>query len=118
MDIDKLIAPIAGIAGAIIGGSMSFNPLGAEVNTANLAFEPPVLTVGTTYHVVAAYDSVANKMNLYLNGALVATNNMAGRDLTLIQATSGYFRASLFGDPDVSGSIDEIRVWKGVLSPA
>lgn len=98
--------------------SMSFDPLGSEVNTANLPFEPPVLTPGTTYHVVAAYDSVGNKMNLYLNGALVATNNMAGTDLTLIQATSGYLGASLFNDPDVAGSIDEVRVWKGVLSAA
>ncbi len=98
--------------------SMSFNPLGTEVNTANLPFEPPVLTPTVTYHVVAAYDSVGNKMNLYLNGALVATNNMAGLDLTMIQATSGLIGASLFGDPDLSGSIDEIRVWKGALSPA
>jgi hypothetical protein len=98
--------------------SMSFDPLGTEVNTANLPFEPPVLTPGATYHVVAAYDSVANKMSLYLNGVLAATNNMAGMDLTLIQATTGLFGASLFGDPDVAGSIDEIRVWKGVLSAA
>jgi hypothetical protein len=98
--------------------SMSFNPLGAEVNTANLPFEPPVLTPTVVYHVVAAYDSVANKMSLYLNGALAATNNMAGLDLTLIQATSGLIGASLFGDPDLAGSIDEMRVWKGVLSPA
>jgi len=56
---------------------VSFDPLGTEVNTANLPFEPPVLTPTVTYHVVAAYDSVGNKMNLYLDGALVATNNMA-----------------------------------------
>jgi hypothetical protein len=74
--------------------------------------------VGTTYHVVAAYNSGANKMNLYLNGALVATNNMLGSDLTLIQASQGLIGASLFGDPDVVGSIDEIRVWKGALSAA
>jgi hypothetical protein len=98
--------------------SMSFNPLGGEVNTANLAFEPPVLTPTVVYHVVAAYDSVGNKMNLYLNGALVATNNMAGSDLTLIQADQGYIGASLFGDPDLSGSVDELRVWRGVLSAA
>jgi hypothetical protein len=98
--------------------SMSFNPLGGEVNTANLPFEPPVLTPTQLYHVVAAYDSVANKMNLYLDGVLVATNNMAGTDLTLIQADQGYIGASLFNDPDVSGSIDELRVWRGVLSPA
>jgi hypothetical protein len=98
--------------------SMSFNPLGGEVNTANLPFEPPVLTPGAVYHVVAAYDSVGNKMNLYLNGALVATNNMGGNDLTLVQAASGYFGASLYPDPDLSGPIDEIRVWRGVLSAA
>jgi hypothetical protein len=98
--------------------SMSFNPLGGEVNTANLPFEPPVLTPGQVYHVVAAYDSVGNKMNLYLDGVLVATNNMAGSDLTLIQADQGLIGASLFGDPDVAGSIDELRVWRGALSPA
>ena len=80
---------------------MSFNPLGGEVNTANLPFEPPVLTPGQVCHVVAAYDSVGNKMNLYLDGVLVATNNMAGSDLTLIQADQGLIGASLFGDPDV-----------------
>jgi hypothetical protein len=98
--------------------SMSFNPLGAEVNTANLPFEPPVLTPTQLYHVVAAYDSVANIMNLYLDGVLVATNNMAGTDLTLIQADQGYIGASLFADPDLAGSIDELRVWRGALSPA
>jgi hypothetical protein len=98
--------------------SMSFDPLGSEVNTANLPFEPPVLTPGQPYHVVAAYDSAGNKMNLYLNGALVATNNMAGADLTFVQADQGLIGASLFGDPDLSGPIDEIRVWRGVLSAA
>jgi hypothetical protein len=97
---------------------MSFDPLGSEVNTANLPFEPPVLTPGQPYHVVAAYDSAGNKMNLYLNGALVATNNMAGADLTFVQADQGLIGASLFGDPDLSGPIDEIRVWRGVLSAA
>jgi uncharacterized protein YjdB len=98
--------------------SMSFNPLGGEVNTANLPFEPPVLTPNQLYHVVAAYDSVANKMNLYLDGVLVATNNMGGNDLTLIQADQGYIGASLFNDQDLAGNIDELRVWRGVLSPA
>ena len=98
--------------------SMSFNPFNGEVNTANLAFEPPVLTPGNVYHVVAAYDSVGNKMNLYLNGALVATNNMKGTDLTQIVATNGLIGESLFGDPDFSGTVDEMRVWRGVLSAA
>ncbi len=98
--------------------SMSFNPSTGEVNTANLPFEPPILTVGATNHIVAAYDSVSNRMNLYLNGVLVATNNMKGGNLTQIQATTGYFGASLFGDPDLAGSIDEVRVWRGVLTPA
>jgi hypothetical protein len=98
--------------------SMSFNPFGAEVNTSNLPLEPPVLTAGTVYHVVAAYDSARNQMNLYLNGALVATNNMLGSDLTQVQAVTGYFGASLFNDPDLTGSIDEMRVWRGALSAA
>jgi len=98
--------------------SMSFNPFTGEVNTAGLAFEPPVLTAGTTYHVVAAYDSVGNKMSLYLNGALAATNNMKAGDLTQVVATSGVFGESLFGDPDLNGSIDEVRVWRGALSAA
>jgi hypothetical protein len=96
--------------------SMSFDPLGTEVNTSGLAFEPPILTVGAVYHVVAAYDSVGNQMSLYLNGVLVATNNMLGNDLTKVQATFGNVGASLFNDPDITGSIDEIRVWRGVLS--
>lgn len=96
--------------------SMSYNPSTGEVNTANLAFEPPVLTAGQTYHVVAAYDSVSNKMNLYLNGSLVATNNMKAGDLTAIQATQGLLGASLFGDPDLNGSVDEMRIWRGALT--
>ena len=88
------------------------------MNTANLPFEPPILTLGVVYHVVAAYDSAGNKMNLYLNGALVATNNMKGGDLTQVVATSSLFGESLFGDPDLNGSIDEIRVWRGALTAA
>jgi Concanavalin A-like lectin/glucanases superfamily/Bacterial Ig-like domain (group 2)/Immunoglobulin I-set domain len=98
--------------------SISFNPFGTEVNTAGQALEPPVLTAGTVYHAVAAYDSVGNKISLYLNGVLVATNNMLGSDLTHINASSGLFGESLFGDPDLTGSLDEMRVWRGVLSPA
>jgi len=92
--------------------------LGTEVNTANLPFEPPVLTPTVTYHVVAAYRLRWKQNESLLDGALVATNNMGGNDLTLTQAVSGYIGASLFADPDVAGSIDEVRVWKGVLSAA
>ncbi len=84
--------------------SMSFDPFGTESNTSNLPLEPPILTVGATYHVDAVYDSFSNQMSLYLNGALVATNNMLGSDLTQVLATSGNFGASLFNDPDFTGS--------------
>jgi hypothetical protein len=95
--------------------SIGFNPAGTEVNTGGGTFEPPVLTAGTQYYAAAVYNSYSNTIGLYLNGVLVATNNMEGANLTQVLATKGYFGASLFNDPDLSGSINEARIWSGAL---
>ncbi|HWY75368.1 MAG TPA: LamG-like jellyroll fold domain-containing protein, partial [Verrucomicrobiae bacterium] len=96
--------------------SISFDPFGAEVNTAGQPLEPAILTAGTTYHVVASYNPAGNKISLYLNGVLAATNNMEGSDLTFVQASSGLIGESLYGDPDFTGTVQELRVWRGPLS--
>jgi hypothetical protein len=95
--------------------SISFNPGGTEVNTSGGAFEPPVLTAGKPYYAAAVYNSYSNTISLYLNGVLVATNNMGGGNLTQVMATHGYFGASLFNDPDLQGAINEVRIWSGAL---
>jgi hypothetical protein len=95
--------------------SISFNPAGTEVNTSGGTLEPAILTAGREYYAAAVYNASSNTISLYLNGVLVATNNMEGGSLSQVQATTGYFGASLFNDPDLNGSINEVRVWSGAL---
>ena len=79
---------------------------------------PPQMQTGVPYHVVVIYDSTNNLMSLYINGALADSAPMGGYNLTQLQADTARFGCGFyFGDPDFSGSIDELRIWQGVLSP-
>ncbi len=110
--------PRAGAAGGV--PSMSFNSsvMSREVNT-RAGANPPLLSTGTEYHVVTVYDAAADQMRLYLNGALADTGSMDGGNLTQLNANEAYFGAAVnFGDPNLLGSIDEIRIWSTPLNAA
>lgn len=98
--------------------SMSFNSSVAdrEQNTRD-GVNPTLLTTGTEYHVVSVYDADAGEMRLYLNGVLVDTGSLGGGNLTQLNANEAYFGAAVnFGDLNLLGAINEIRIWRTPLN--
>jgi hypothetical protein len=96
---------------------MDFDPLDAgELNTTGGA-NPAALVTGRTYHVVSVYDSAANTQRSYLNGVLADSGAMNGETVQQLNYSTMRFGSGFFfGDPDMNGTIDEMRVYTGVLS--
>jgi len=59
-------------------------------------------------------------MSFYTNGVLTDTASMGGGNITGLGATAqNFFGAAVnFGDPDVDGRINEIRISNNALTPA
>ena len=83
------------------------------------AFSAPSLAGSTNVHLVVVFDPEANYTAYYTNGVLMGingnvtlTNGMAG-----INATRNIIGADNWPDPGLLGSVDEFRVWNGVLHP-
>lgn len=110
--------PRAGADGGV--PSMSFNSgvSGTELNSRG-GTNPALLTTGQEYHVVAVYDASADQMRLYLNGALADTASLGGANLMQLNANEAYFGAAVnYGDPNLLGAINEIRIWRTPLNAA
>lgn len=108
--------PRAGADGNV--PSMSFNSAvsGAEQNTRGGA-NPALMTTGVEYHVVCVYDSAANQTRLYINGVPADTGSMGRGDLAQLNANEAYFGAAVnFGDANLNGAINEVRIWDAPLS--
>jgi len=108
--------PRAGAAGNV--PSMSFNSslMNGEQNT-RAGANPALMGTGGEYHVVSVYDSEANQMRLYINGALADTGSMGGGNITQLNANEAWFGAAVnYGDPNLSGAINEIRIWRTPLN--
>jgi hypothetical protein len=108
-------SPRAGVAGNV--PSLAFNPIsGGEASSRGDA-NPALLTTGVTYYAVASYNSASNLMSLYLNGVLVDNAAMGNGNITQLNPDTGYLGAAVhYDDPCFNGAIDEMRIWKGVLS--
>lgn len=109
--------PRAGADGNV--PSMSINTTaGTEFNTRGGA-NPALMNAGTEYHVVAVYDAGANQMRLYINGVLADAGSMGGGNITQLSANEAYFGASVnYGDANLNGVINEIRIWNAPLTVA
>jgi hypothetical protein len=78
---------------------------------------PAALVTSHQYHAVAVYDSGFNLMSLYLDGLPVDSAAMGGHTIAQLGFDTGRFGCGyFFGDPDLTGSIDEIRIYAGVLT--
>ncbi len=109
--------PRAGADGNV--PSMSFNSTTGNEFNSRAAANPPLMTNGVEYCAVTTYDAANNLMSLYLNGTLVDSAPMGGGNITQLSPTESYFGAPVsFGDPCLNGSINELRIWKGVLPPS
>jgi uncharacterized repeat protein (TIGR03806 family) len=89
-----------------------------EMNTLG-GSDPASLVTGHEYHVVATYDALNNLMSLYIDGVLADSASMAGYNITQLGFNTGRFGCGYFyGDPDFNGSINEMRIYSGALSPS
>jgi hypothetical protein len=94
-----------------------FDPVDAgEFNTSGGA-NPAALVTGTNYHVVAVYDAGASSQRFYINGLVADSGSMGGETVQQLTYTTMRFGCGFFyADPDMNGTIDEMRVYTGVLS--
>jgi len=75
------------------------------------------LDTRTPVHITAVYDADQNQMRLYANGVLVSTT-LTTIDIANINNVDSWIGRGLFnGDASYKGSIDEVRIWNGPLTP-
>lgn len=68
------------------------------------------------YYTVAVYDAANNTASLYIDGALVASASMGGGNITQLNADNMRLGGGFhFADPDLMGSINEMRIYGGAL---
>ena len=100
--------------------SISFDTalFGAEVNTSG-GSNPVIMSASVEYYAAAVYNTVSNVMYLYINGALADSASMGGGNITQLQAVEAWFGAAVYwGDNNLNGAINELRIWNGPLTPA
>ncbi len=71
----------------------------------------------TQVYIAVTYDSTANTGKLYLDGVLVATNTNMTLAPSAIKPTNNWLgRSQYAADPYFRGTIDEFRIYDGVLT--
>ncbi len=77
---------------------------------------PSPLPVNTECCVTATYDTINNVARLYVNGVLVSTDD-APTPLSAINDINNWLGRSQWGDPMLSGSYNEFRIYNNALDP-
>lgn len=85
-------------------------------------FEQQTIAAGTldglSVHVACVFDPPNKTMSIYTNGVLEAVNTNMTVGVGSLNDQFSYIGRSLFpNDPYLNASIDEIRIFKGALSP-
>ncbi len=76
------------------------------------------LGVNNVIHFTAVYDPPAGYIALYTNGVLQSVNGAVTDPLSVVSPVKAYIGRSLYnGDPYASITLDEFRIYNGVLSP-
>jgi uncharacterized repeat protein (TIGR03806 family) len=96
---------------------LDFDPSNdVEFNTTGGA-NPSALVTGHEYHAVAVYDSGFNLMTLFIDGVPVDTAAMGQHTIQQLGFNTARFGCGyFFADPDLTGSIDELRIYAGILT--
>ena len=76
------------------------------------------LTNGAQTHIVVLYNDIDNSSQMYMNGALVATGPTSSLPLSSLIDTNNWLGRSQYADPFLNGSIDEFRIYSGLLTAA
>jgi hypothetical protein len=72
----------------------------------------------TALHAVMTIDSANGIMLLYTNGVFAGGVTNREATLSLVNDVYSQLGRSQFGDPTLNGSIDEFRIYNGIMSPA
>ena len=73
---------------------------------------------GRNVHVAVVFDPPNKLLSLYTNGVLEAVNTNFTVNISSLNDQFSLIGGSLFAaDPDLNASIDELRIFKGALSP-
>jgi len=75
---------------------------------------------GASVHVVCTYDPVRQIQAIYTNGILQSVKSSGLVPLSNVSTNGGSLGRSpwyAYGDPYMSGSLDEFRIWNGALNP-
>lgn len=107
--------PHTGLAGN--PPKIDFDPSNdVEFNTTG-GSNPAALIIDHQYHAVAVFDSGFNLVSLYLDGLPADSASMGGHNVAQLGFNTGRIGSGYFyGDPDLTGSIDELRIYAGVLT--
>jgi uncharacterized protein YjdB len=71
-----------------------------------------------TVHVVVTVDSINHILSIYTNGNFSISATNAVVDLGLVVDKFSFLGRSQWGDPHYAGTIDEFRLYYGMLTPA
>jgi hypothetical protein len=86
----------------------------AEQGTAGGASLP----LNTVIHFTGVYNPAAGYIALYTNGVLQSVNNSETDPLSVVSSVEAFIGKSVYnGDPYASLTLDEFRIYNGVLSP-
>ena len=76
----------------------------------------PALNAGQQYHAVTVYDAGQNRMSMWINGALIATNTMGGESIQNLGFNTGRFGSGFFyADQELTGAINDVRIYSNPL---
>lgn len=97
--------------------STSGSRLGLKTSSGEVDLNAAGLDGQTNVHIVAVIHPLAGYLKLYLNGILAAQNtNISGMDLVDVTANYDYVgKSQFYADPSANLSIDELRIYAGVL---
>jgi len=71
----------------------------------------------TNLHLVAVFNPPAGYMALYTNGVLMGANSLVTISMAGVSAVLNKIGADNWPDAGMQGSVDEFRIYNGVLSP-
>lgn len=78
----------------------------------------PGILDGLSVHIACVFDPASQSIAIYTNGALEAVNTNMTVGIANLNNALSFIGRSLFGaDPYLNGSIDELRIFRGALSP-
>jgi hypothetical protein len=87
-------------------------------NHAQAAAVPPILDNGSEIYLALIYDPLSQSLSVYTNGLLMAQNTNVTIPMSAIVNAHSYLgKSSYAGDPNGVATLDEFRVYNGVLSP-